>query len=70
MMLLSEMACNDCDNPCVYNMTCVECCARLVVSARKDKAHAMSLLGTALRHRNAPPRDDIMKRVRELLESP
>lgn len=51
-----------------YQATCVQCCARLVMSAYPSKLHAMAMLAAIARFRDAPGRDEILACVRRLME--
>lgn len=64
------MSCDTCTKPHTYRLTCIDCCARLVLSARPSKEHAVAMLEAVGRHIGSPPRDKILARVRELMEAP
>lgn len=67
------MICRECESSKqrrwhgVYDMTCLECCARLVASVNPDKLKAMSMLESIAKNRNAPKREAILARVKELI---
>lgn len=51
----------------VYEAACLDCCARLVLSAHPNKRQAMALMAAIERFPMAPSRADVLARVRELL---
>lgn len=67
------MTCRECESSKqrrwhgVYDMTCLECCARLVASVNPDKLKAMSMLESIAKIRKAPKREAILARVKEML---
>jgi hypothetical protein len=50
----------------MYHIGCLECCARLVMSARPSKPRAGGMLAAIARYKEAPDRDKITDRVAEL----
>lgn len=48
-----------------YSFYCLECCARLVFSTYPLKPQAASMLACIARHKKAPKRSDILRRVKE-----
>lgn len=66
-------ACDACESAAkkrlsgVYRFTCVQCCARLVLSAHPNKRQASALLAAILRFKQAPGRDTILESVRQHL---
>lgn len=61
------MGCECCDKLATYNLLCVDCCARLVLSVRPLKAKAEAMLAAIKRMPGAPLRADVLARVREKL---
>ena len=67
------MTCGPCElskqqlNSGLYQMTCVKCCARLVLSAHPSKPHAAGMLAAIARHKDAPARVDILESVNQML---
>lgn len=58
------MTCKQCtQSGGMYNLGCLECCARLVMSTRPSKPRAGAMLAAIARHRNAPEREKITERV-------
>ena len=58
------MTCKQCDQGGgMYHLGCLECCARLVMSARPSKQRAGAMLAAIARHRDAPEREKITERV-------
>ena len=49
----------------IYQVSCVGCCARLVISARPDKRQQLAILDFIARHEEAPSRADILECVKE-----
>lgn len=49
----------------VYLLTCVQCCARLVVSARPNKAHQEAMLIVIARTHGAPSRQRVLDCIKE-----
>ena len=47
-----------------YNMMCVQCCARLIRSARPLKHAQQGMLAAIARHQGAPSRAEILKAVK------
>lgn len=54
----------------LYRFQCVECCARLVLSAHPSKQQAAAMLAAIERFPESPMRSDILARVRQKLEKP
>lgn len=53
-----------CDHPrSVYDLTCLDCCARLVLSARPDKAKAGAMLAVIERMPGSPARAEVLEAV-------
>lgn len=52
------------------SFACLQCCARLVLSARPNKVAAEAMLAVIARHPDAPGRDAILACVRRTLEKP
>jgi len=53
-----------------YSFKCVECCSRLVLSARPDKRLAASMLAAIERFPDNPGRERILECVRQTLTKP
>jgi len=53
-----------------YSFKCVECCCRLVLSARPDKRLAASMLAAIDRFPDNPGRERILECVRQTLTKP
>lgn len=51
-----------------FNLSCMSCCAALVLSTYPSKQRAESMLAAIARHRDAPPRAEILESVRQSLE--
>lgn len=51
-----------------YNMLCLQCCTRLVLSAHPSKPQAASMLAAIARHPGAPKREDVVQSVARALE--
>lgn len=51
-----------------YQASCLECCARLVLTARPSKRHAGCLIGALLRFPGNPGREAILQRVAHLVK--
>lgn len=51
-----------------YQLRCLECCARLVLSAHPSKLHAMAMLAAIARFRDSPGREEILACVRQMME--
>ena len=51
-----------------YNLGCVQCCARLVISAHPSKSHATSMLVAINRFPGSPGREKVLACVRHGLE--
>ena len=49
-------------------MTCVRCCAALVLSAHPSKPQAEAMLSAIARHPESPGRASVLACVRQLLE--
>jgi len=54
----------------IYRFTCVQCCARLVLSAHPDKRQASAMLAAIARFRESPSRADVLECVRQHLTKP
>lgn len=52
----------------VYSLKCVECCARLVLTAHPDKRQAQAMLAAIERFRGNPGRAKVLECVRQELE--
>ena len=50
-----------------YDLRCLECCARLVISAHPDKRQAAGMLAAIARFKEAPGREQILECVRQCL---
>lgn len=63
------MPCNLCkDSPGgAYNIKCVNCCARLVISARPSKTQQEDMLAVIERHKGCPSRADILEIVKKTI---
>lgn len=48
-----------------YDMTCLQCCVRLVASAWGNKAAASGLLAAIARFRGAPSREQILRELKK-----
>ncbi len=58
-----------CDQPRgVYDLMCLDCCARLVLSARPSKAQAAAMLGAIERMPGSPTRAEVIEAVMAELE--
>lgn len=53
-----------------YSLKCVECCARLVLSARPSKRLAEKMLAAIARQPGAPGRDEVLACVAQKLTKP
>lgn len=51
----------------VYEAKCLDCCARLVLSAHPNKRQASVMLAAIERFPMAPPRAQVIERLRQLL---
>lgn len=49
----------------LYNFKCLECCVRLVQSARLDRHQAGNMLASIALHRDAPSRKEILEALKE-----
>jgi hypothetical protein len=49
----------------VYDLECVGCCARLVVSARPWKSHQEAMLSVISRFEGAPIREDVINGIKK-----
>jgi len=47
-------------------MKCVQCCARLLVSARPLRHAQQAMLSAIARHQGAPSRPEILKAIKSL----
>lgn len=54
-------------NSGAYSFKCVECCCRLVLSARPDKRQAAAMLAAIERFPGNPGRERILESVRQAL---
>lgn len=52
----------------LYHLDCLECCARLVLSAYPSKPHASAMLAAIERFPSSPSRERVLKRVSERME--
>lgn len=65
------MTCKECTKAAaskhhgVYQMTCLMCCARLVVSARFSKMHQEAMLAVIARTHGAPSRQQVLDCIRQ-----
>ncbi len=50
----------------LYSMTCTQCCARLIRSARPMKGAQQSMLAAIARHPDAPKRSDILQAIKAM----
>jgi hypothetical protein len=58
-----------CDQPRgVYDLMCLDCCARLVLSARPSKAIAGAMLAAIERMPGSPARDEVVEAVKAVME--
>lgn len=58
-----------CDQPrWVYDLKCLDCCARLVLSARPSKAQAGAMLAVIERMPGSPARAEVLGAVKALME--
>ena len=48
----------------VYDLTCVDCCARLVLSARPSKPNASAMLAAIARFKGAPTRAEVLEKIK------
>ena len=48
----------------VYDLACLDCCARLVMSAHPDRRAAGMLMAAIERYKGAPARADVVRAVR------
>jgi len=61
------MTCKQCiQSSGMYDLKCVECCARLVISTRPSKPRASAMLAAIERINDAPSRDVILDRVKTI----
>lgn len=61
------MTCKFCDRKGgTYDLACLGCCARLIMSTHPSKARASAMLAAIVRQPKAPQRDLIIARVAEL----
>lgn len=51
-----------------YQVRCLPCCARLVLSTHPNKVHAMAMLAVIARYRDSPGREEILACVRQMME--
>lgn len=51
-------------------MTCVQCCARLLVSARPLKHAQQAMLAAIARHQGAPSKATILQAIKDLDAQP
>lgn len=60
------MTCAHCksDKSPVYDLTCIGCCARLVVSARPWKDRQEAMLAVISRFEGAPSREDVINEIK------
>ena len=57
-----------CDQPRgVYQLQCLDCCARLVMSAHPDRRAAGMLMAVIERYKGAPAKADVVAAVRAAL---
>lgn len=49
-------------------MQCLQCCARLVLSAHPSKQQAHAMLAAIARYESAPSRQDVLSCVAQMLE--
>ena len=54
----------------LYRFTCLQCCARLVLSAHPSKAQASAMLAAIARCPGSPGRAAILACVRRIREKP
>lgn len=52
----------------VYQLTCLACCTRLVLSAHPSRNQAASMLAAIARQPGAPRREDVVQSVARALE--
>ena len=52
-----------------FDAACVDCCARKVLECHPDKARAGATLEALTRRPDRPSREDVLARVRQILES-
>ena len=58
-----------CDQPRgVYDLMCLDCCARLVLSVRPDKAKAGAMLAVIERMPGSPARTEVIGAVKAAME--
>jgi hypothetical protein len=50
----------------LYSMTCIQCCARLIRSARPLKHAQQSMLAAIAKHPDAPKRSDILQAIKAM----
>lgn len=60
--------CQDCDKQHVYNIHCLDCCARLVRSAKPSRQHAENLIGQ-IKILGGPSADAIKRAMRETAQN-
>ncbi len=48
-----------------YSLTCLECCGRLVISARPNKRFQEVMLATIAMQKGAPEREQILNHIKE-----
>ena len=57
-----------CDQPRgVYQLQCLDCCARLVMSAHPDRRAAGMLMAAIERYKGAPAKADVVEAVRSAI---
>lgn len=62
------MTCKCCERKGgVYDLACVDCCARVVMTTHPSKPRASAMLAAIIRQPKAPDRDKIIARVMELI---
>lgn len=59
-----------CDQPSgVYNLNCLDCCTKLIMSAYPNKRVAAVLMESIERHKGAPSRAEVVDSLKKQLNS-
>lgn len=48
-----------------YDLNCVACCARLVISARPSKKHQESMLAAIAGYKDGPTREQVIEAIKQ-----
>ena len=52
----------------VYDLSCLDCCARLVMSAYPDRPLARALMASVERHKGAPAKADVVEAIKAIIQ--